>query len=133
MSAQTAMAFADNEPSPTVIDEDHLGRMTLGDASLEREVLEIFVRQIALMLMRIEGAEPTVAAAAAHTLKGSARGIGAWRLAQAAEQLEDAVAGSIHGEAFSAATAALESACEEVSAAIRARLGDGENLRRAHG
>ena len=29
-----------------------------------------------------------MAAAAAHTLKGSARGIGAWRVARAAERLE---------------------------------------------
>jgi HPt (histidine-containing phosphotransfer) domain-containing protein len=121
------MAFADSEPALTVIDEEHLGRMTLGDVSLEREVLEIFVRQIALMLKRIESVDPMVAAAAAHTLKGSARGIGAWRLAQAAERLEEAVAGRLRGEAVAAATEALEAACEEVSAAIRARLGDGAN------
>jgi HPt (histidine-containing phosphotransfer) domain-containing protein len=133
MSVPSVMAFADSEPALTVIDEEHLGRMTLGDVSLEREVLEIFVRQIGIMLKRIDSAEPRVAAAAAHTLKGSARGIGAWRLAQAAEQLEEAVAGRLHGEAVSAATEALEAACQEVSAAIRARLGDGTNSRRALG
>ena len=52
--------------------------MTLGDRRLEREVLEIFVRQTVIMLERIAGAEPALAAAAAHTLTGSARGIGVW-------------------------------------------------------
>jgi HPt (histidine-containing phosphotransfer) domain-containing protein len=102
-----------------VIDEDHLGRMTLGDRSLEREILEIFGRQTALMLTRIEGAEPARAAAAAHTLKGSACGIGAWRVVQAAERLEQAAAGL--GD-FSEAVAELEAASTEVRAAIAARL-----------
>jgi hypothetical protein len=61
-----------------VIDTDHLERMTLGDRHLEREILEIFARQTSLMLDRIAGATPTVTAAVAHTLKGSARGVGAW-------------------------------------------------------
>ena len=39
----------------SVIDEDHLGRMTLGDRSLEREVLEIFARQTTLSLEPARG------------------------------------------------------------------------------
>jgi HPt (histidine-containing phosphotransfer) domain-containing protein len=105
----------------TVIDDDHLRQMTLGDRDLEREVLEIFVRQAALMLRRISGAKPALAAAAAHTLKGSARGIGAWRVAQAADRLEQA-AGDESLEAFKAAVAELETASREARAAIRARL-----------
>src|SRR5208282_4432655 len=77
-----------HDRQPTAIDEIHLGRMTLGDRRLEREVLEIFVRQTAILLDRIVGAEPALAAAAAHTLLGSARGIGVWRVARAAERLE---------------------------------------------
>ena len=42
------------------------------------------------MLKRIASMEPALAATAAHTLKGSARGIGAWRVAQAAERVERA-------------------------------------------
>jgi len=109
-------------PSADVIDDDHLRRMTLGDRALEREVLEIFARQAALMLRRIAGAEPALAAAAAHTLKGSARGIGAWRVALAAEQLEQA-ASEPGGEALAAAIAKLEAASVEARAAIGARLG----------
>ena len=72
------------------LDEHHLREMTLGDQNLEREVLQVFARQISLMLNRIARAEPAHAAAAAHTLKGSALGLGAWRVAQAAERVEQA-------------------------------------------
>ena len=126
MSASRVLAVADREQPPAVIDAAHLGRMTLGDARLEREILEIFVRQIALTLKRIAGAAPAVAAAAAHTLKGSARGIGTWRLAQAAEQVE-AAAGCGNAQALSAATGELEAACLEVCTAIDARLGKGKD------
>src|SRR5579863_911527 len=94
MTAMTAPSVsASSGRQRAVIDEDHLGRMTLGDRQLEREVLEIFVRQTVIMLERIAGADPALAAATAHTLMGSARGIGAWRVAQAAERLEQAAGG----------------------------------------
>ncbi len=96
--------------------------MTLGDRRLEREVLEIFVRQSALMLDRISSAEPAVAAAAAHTLLGSARGIGAWRVARAAERLEDAASRPGDEATVSDAIAELRTACLEASAAIGSRL-----------
>jgi HPt (histidine-containing phosphotransfer) domain-containing protein len=112
------------EPTPAAIDDDHLRQMTLGDSALEREVLEIFMRQAALMLRRIAGAKPALAAAAAHTLKGSARGIGAWRVAQAADRLERVAAGDDSLEAFKVAIAELETASREARAAILARLPD---------
>src|SRR5271169_4454775 len=109
--------------SPT-IDEVHLERMTLGDRGLEREVLEIFARQTVLTLERIAGAGPARAAAAAHTLKGSARGIGAWRVAQAAERLEHAAAGDGDETAMKAAIAELEAVTFEARAAIELRLAE---------
>jgi HPt (histidine-containing phosphotransfer) domain-containing protein len=124
MTAMSLLILAGQEQMPTAIDEDHLGRMTLGDRSLEREVLEIFARQTTLTLKRIAGAEPARAAAAAHTLKGSARGIGAWRVARAAERLEQAADGEGDDQAMNAAIAELEAASLEVRAAIGARLGD---------
>ncbi len=125
MSTSSLSTFAGTESMRAVIDEDHLGRMTLGDCSLEREVLAIFVRQTTLMLKRIAGAEPAIAAAAAHTLKGSARGIGAWRVARAAERLEEAAGGRDGAEAVSAAMAELEAASLEACAAIGTRPGHG--------
>ena len=79
------------------IDLDHLARMTLGDRSLECEVLALFDRQAGMLLGRMRDATPAAIAATAHTLKGSARGIGAWRVAQAAEALEQAAASAIRG------------------------------------
>ncbi len=122
MNQSSVLTGPGREQKPMTIDEDHLGRMTLGDRSLEREVLEIFARQTTLTLERIAGAAPARAAAAAHTLKGSARGIGAWRVAQAAERLEHAAAGEGGVSAMSAAIAELEAASCEARAAIGARL-----------
>jgi hypothetical protein len=60
MTASRRSALAGPEPVQTVIDDDHLRQMTLGDRGLEREVLEIFIRQAALMLRRISGAKPAL-------------------------------------------------------------------------
>jgi HPt (histidine-containing phosphotransfer) domain-containing protein len=125
MTAMTAPnVSAGSDGQHAVIDEDHLGRMTLGDRRLEREVLEIFVRQTVIMLERIGGAEPALAAAAAHTLTGSARGIGAWRVARAAEQLERVANGKSGAAVLDEAVEELKSATVEASAAIATRLGD---------
>jgi HPt (histidine-containing phosphotransfer) domain-containing protein len=122
MAALSLLIGQGPEQAESVIDEDHLGRMTLGDRSLEREVLEIFARQTTLSLSRLAGAEPARAAAVAHTLKGSARGVGAWRVAQAAERLEQVASGKGDDEAIQAAIAQLEAASIEVREAIGARL-----------
>jgi HPt (histidine-containing phosphotransfer) domain-containing protein len=104
-----------------VIDDEHLERITLGDRRLEREVLQIFVRQSAMMLERISGEQPAVLAMAAHTLIGSTRGIGAWRVADAAERLERASREG-RSEDISEAIADLKAASLEATAAIAARL-----------
>ena len=126
MTAPSALSAAGSDRQCAVIDDDHLSRMTLGDRRLEREVLEIFLRQAAIMLERIAGAEPALAAAAAHTLKGSARGIGAWRVARAAEQLEYAAgaAGCETGDRrdLDDAIDELKAASLEAGAAIGVRL-----------
>jgi HPt (histidine-containing phosphotransfer) domain-containing protein len=95
------------------IDRVHLARMTLGERSLECEVLALFVRQADMLLRRMGRAEPNVVAAAAHTLKGSARGIGAWQVASAAEQVERANRAGIKS-----ALAELGFAIDQAKAAI---------------
>lgn len=72
------------------IDLDHLRKMTLSDPALEREVLGLFVEQTA-NLMRTLALLPDNAAMLAHTLKGSARAIGAFGVAEAAAALEAAL------------------------------------------
>ena len=77
-------------PAQRPIDLLHLSRMTLDDRALEREVLALFDRQMLMMMERIGTSSPDIAAAAAHTLKGSASGIGAWQVADAASAVESA-------------------------------------------
>src|SRR3954466_15779174 len=69
-------------PIDSPLDLEHLSRMTLGDAELEQEGLAMFAEQ-AVRLMATMAALPAEAGALAHTLKGSARGIGALRVADA--------------------------------------------------
>src|SRR4029077_11374795 len=54
-------AIADRD----VIDVEHLKRMTLDDGRLEQEVLQIFVRQSAMMLGRISTGQPSMLTTAA--------------------------------------------------------------------
>ncbi len=77
-----------------VIDAAHLKRMTLGERNLEIEVLQLFDRQAEILLARMNDAPPEAIMAFAHTLKGSARGIGAWSVAAAAEAVEGAADGT---------------------------------------
>jgi HPt (histidine-containing phosphotransfer) domain-containing protein len=97
------------------IDRTHLFKMTLGDHSLEGEVLRLFERQTSMLLGRMAGAEPAQVKALAHTLNGSARGIGAWRVANAAQSVEKAVADS---NGIEPALKTLRAAADEALTAI---------------
>jgi HPt (histidine-containing phosphotransfer) domain-containing protein len=123
LAAASSTKAAGPDQAPVILDEAHLGRMTLGDRQLERDILQIFVRQAAMMLERIVTAEPPLAAAAAHTLVGSARGIGAWRVALAAERLEQACKGASRALECDVAIDDLKAAALEASAAIGKHLG----------
>jgi HPt (histidine-containing phosphotransfer) domain-containing protein len=127
MTRSNARSLPARERMSDSIDQVHLDRMTLGDRGLEREVLEIFARQTVMTLERIAGSGPACAAAAAHTLKGSARGIGAWRVAEAAERLEHAAAGAGDEAAMLSALADLEAASLEARVAIGLRLSEGRD------
>src|SRR3954471_24927521 len=74
-------------PAQPVIDTKHLARMTLGDEHLEREVLELFTRQADMLLGRMVNQPAAVIVGLSHTLMGSARGVGAWKVADAAAAL----------------------------------------------
>jgi HPt (histidine-containing phosphotransfer) domain-containing protein len=71
-----------------LIDRAHLARMTFNDESLEREVLQLFDRQAELLVARMRRSAPPAIATLAHTLKGSATGIGAGHVAHAAAAAE---------------------------------------------
>lgn len=111
-------------PSPPLVPDDgpidleHLRRMTLGDGGLEREVLAMFAAQTAGMIGAL-AAWPPEAGAMAHTLKGSARAIGAFAVADAAARLETAMQ-TDHDPAV--ALAELLDAVNQARAAIDAIL-----------
>ena len=90
--AGAGTSFADSgrkQLSSGPIDRQHLGRFTLGDASLEFEVLGLFAAQTPLTIAALKDASSDKDwKMAAHTLKGSARAVGAWRLAELALQAE---------------------------------------------
>ena len=102
------------------IDRAHLARMTYGDRSLERELLELFDRQATILLARMHDSEAAALAALAHTLKGSAVGIGAAGVAEAAAAAEHA-AGSRPSERC-AAIVRLRAAVDRVRPEIAALL-----------
>ncbi len=104
-------------PTDEALDLAHLSQMTLGERDLEREVLALFELQAALLLSRMTGGQRAAIATAAHTLKGSARGIGAWRVAHAAEAVEFADAARQAG-----AVEALSGAIAEARLAIARAL-----------
>jgi HPt (histidine-containing phosphotransfer) domain-containing protein len=114
-------------PDDGPIDFEHLKRMTLDDAGLEHEVLAMFAAQSAKLIATLAGLPkdsgkhrgknagkdaPTLA----HTLKGSARAIGAFGVADAAARLEAVLADGDDpsrelaelGEAVALARAAIE-------------------------
>jgi HPt (histidine-containing phosphotransfer) domain-containing protein len=105
-------------PDDGPIDFEHLSRMTLGDAGLEHEVLAMFVAQSTTLVSTL-AAMPADASALAHTLKGSARAIGAFSVADAAARLAAAIA---RGFDTSAALAELGETVAEARTAIEAVL-----------
>jgi HPt (histidine-containing phosphotransfer) domain-containing protein len=115
------MASPPLAPDDGPIDFEHLSRMTLGDPALECEVLTMFVAQSAKLVDQLT-ALPPQAGALAHTLKGSARAIGAFAVADAAARLETALAGQ--GDA-GAMLDGLRDAVTEAQGAIEAFLSRG--------
>lgn len=82
---------ADLSPSePSLFDLAHLQRYTAGDKDLERELVALMLDQaercLGLMLVARERAEWRTAV---HTLKGSARGVGAFALGDLCDQAEE--------------------------------------------
>jgi len=105
-------------PDDPPIDLQHLGRMTLGEPGLEREVLSLFATQSHDLMVRL-AALPDDAAVLAHTLKGSARAIGAFRVAEAALHFEGALR---EENDLTGALDALRDAVDEARTAIDAML-----------
>jgi HPt (histidine-containing phosphotransfer) domain-containing protein len=78
-----------HEAGPKPVDFTYLHRFTSGDRMLEREVLYLFAQAAPAYIRQMRAAHDQKSwHAASHTLKGSARAVGAWRAARAAELAE---------------------------------------------
>lgn len=99
------------------IDLDHLNHSVFGDAGLRAEVLTLFVEQAVKI---VSAFDPNLDDAAwrhlAHTLKGSARGVGAFTLGDVLAEAET-LYGDIAGKQ-AARTALLERLSAETRAAV---------------
>jgi HPt (histidine-containing phosphotransfer) domain-containing protein len=112
-------AGAATRPEPA-LDLAHLRRFTLGDHNLELEILELFITQAPITLAALNSAGTDRDwRIAAHTLKGSARAVGARRVARLAERAE-AMSRRNDPAACDAGVRELADALSEASAFIAA-------------
>ena len=119
-SLSVAAQAADTD-APRLIDHEHLRRYTLGDPGLELEILGLFAEQLPITIGALEHATTDKDwGMAAHTLKGSARAVGAWPLAALAEDAERLTTNADSGRR-AAILRRLETAADEARAYIAAR------------
>jgi len=86
---ETSAATTETRVSQRPVDLVHLARYTLGDEETEREVLALFRTQSQSLLRRLKDNPDQVSRQrTANTLEASARGIGAWRVAVAADLVQ---------------------------------------------
>jgi HPt (histidine-containing phosphotransfer) domain-containing protein len=104
------------------IDWSYFARFTMGNTALEHEVLELFAGQVPVYLERLRAAQTAKDwRDTAHTIKGSASAIGAWRLARIAEMVErldldaDVVRSEGHREAIGAVAEAVDEVCRYIA------------------
>ncbi|MFN0264159.1 Hpt domain-containing protein [Tepidamorphus sp. 3E244] len=122
MPASGGAAAVETKTDDREIDLVHLARQTLGDVALEREILSLFVVQSQVYLLRLQAAESQRDwSRAVHTIKGSAKGIGAFPLARAAEAAE-ALGGQVHDEAHRRAAQDLLERVSAANACVRSYL-----------
>ena len=105
-----------------VIDLVHLKQYTGGDPNLEKEILTMFVPNVRGYVEQMAAAEAARTwEHAAHALKGVARGVGAFGLADAAESIEHSY--SDDETARRDLLTDLQARLEEVERFVRSHLG----------
>ena len=86
---KTRQASNTEDADPAIFDRAQLHQYTAGDGALERELIGLFLGQFAPIRAQLDAAQSADDwKFAAHTLKGSARSIGAPKIAALAERLE---------------------------------------------
>lgn len=86
--SSTCRSMGEDRP----VDLVYLSGLTMGDQALETEVLQMFAVQLPEYVeMLLSSTDEKELYTAAHTLKGAARSVGAFDLAEAAETAEKAL------------------------------------------
>ena len=99
------------------VDFKHLEHYAGGDQALVEEVLSIFRDQVAIWVRLLDPAAADDAwRDAAHTIKGSALGVGAFDLARACEEAEGARDTGRRAAALEGVRDALDAALADISA-----------------
>ena len=116
-SDERRVAWTSPPAAAQPIDLVHLSRYTLGNQALQSEVLQLFAEQAPLTLAQLRAADTQKAwRDAAHTLKGSARAVGAWRVGNCAEKAEAVGVGAQEkGPLIQAIGAALDEATRYIA------------------
>jgi HPt (histidine-containing phosphotransfer) domain-containing protein len=125
----TARRHDSHRTLETPIDWAHLSRFTLNDKALEHEVLGLFAMDAPRYLAKMVGARGRKDwIEAAHTLKGSARAVGAWSVAEYAEAAEalQLTARSEHTDL--AGSRSMSEALDKLGRAVRATVAYIEHL-----
>jgi HPt (histidine-containing phosphotransfer) domain-containing protein len=118
-SRAPAPGVSAHTPADEPIDYGYLARFTLGNAALEREVLELFAAQTPLyveQLRRAAAGRPWKETA--HAIKGSALAVGARHLAalaQLAERLDAEADAAARERAVAAVAAAADEVCRHIA------------------
>lgn len=140
MSNRVQPTFAASRPAMTpraegsaplvapAIDFGHLARQSLGDQALEVELMQLFDRQAARIAAELGMPDLAKGSRAergdlAHTLKGSARAIGAWRVADACEAYENALKSDVSALTLDALAVAVGVEVEQARRLIAETVG----------
>jgi HPt (histidine-containing phosphotransfer) domain-containing protein len=109
-------------PADAVIDLEHLARYTGGDVALNAEILRLFDTQtselVAGLRAILDARDEKSWKEVTHTIKGAARGVGAFAMADAAAQCE--LLGIVDPGVTEMAIAKLKSETEAVQAFVKA-------------
>lgn len=106
------------------IDRAHLARYTLGNVELELEVLELFADQARTCAAALQTPMTTADwRSTTHTLKGSALAVGAWDVAERAQDAEAACEAGpeIRSAILSKLDSVVDVACRHIDRLVATR------------
>ena len=128
-SAQADFSFLSPQFEGRALDLVHLSRQSLGDRALELELLCLFDRHARQILERLEaagpGADRQFCRDLAHALKGSARAVGAQRVACLAEAYEFSLIASNNPALAQQRLAEMKLAIHEACAMAKSLIAEG--------